>query len=222
MMISVEEWLRFISEIIAATTIASAAAAFIAKKVVDHFFAIASEKAKAQLEREAAVWRAELAREAFEHQTRFARLQEKAFDIMAETYARMVRLQRAVGALVAPFVPAGAPTEADRAKAAIEAFNDFAAYFSEREIFLDAETCEQLSELTREIRTVLIEFSIKDRVKDDTDVWMKVHERMSNRVPAIQKRLEKSFRMRLGVEVDVSHALLPVPQDGAEISKRSP
>lgn len=174
---------------------------FVGRKWIDHHFSVLHERAKTQLAREAEEWRAAISRVSFEHQTRFSRLQDRSFAIVAEVYARLVRVEHSAQQLTSSLIYEGAPTEEQRYANTCNAFNDFVTYFSEHAIFLDESTCTILDDFSGEIRIALADFSTRRSLEgaERHEQWTSAYRRVIGTIPGVKTRLEADLRERLGV-----------------------
>jgi len=156
----------------------------------------------AQMERQ----RARLQAEAFERETRFAKLHEKRAEVVAEVYSRLVRTHSHFKSMTSPFEFAGGPSKQEIMKIAVESANSFATYFQEHRIFLEAELYAALDGFDRKLSEAFGSFH---RSQDSEraafyaakglDEWDKARKVVTDEIPELEKAIEQSFRKLLGV-----------------------
>ena len=177
------------------------AVAWLIKKIIVHFLDkdIENYKIKSQVEIEK--FKKDLEIRAFEHQIIFSKLHETRAFIIAKLYESLACANMAIAFYIIERVPPGAPSEAKRRKAAVDAFNAFNKYFRENEIYFDKETCLKLKDYVRDNRNVIEEFMYKDfDVATRTAKWREVANKYESNIQGAKKELEDTFREILGVK----------------------
>ena len=136
---------------------------------------------------------------AFEHQTRFARLHERRFRVLQQTYVRLVIAQRAFASWTAIFQMGGEPQMDEKAKLATEAGNRLIDYFEINRIWLPGDLCDEIAKFTQVLREVALDFSMRDAVGRDT--WKKVSKVMSEDLPTLRRSIEMRCRLLIDPSV---------------------
>ncbi|MDA1062205.1 MAG: hypothetical protein O2895_04770 [Chloroflexi bacterium] len=181
--------------VLVGTPAAIGAAGYVAKRFVDGLFEAGTRRFEIQTQAfhdmELERLRVQLGMAAFEHQTRFARLHERRFDVLNETYVRLVAAHRAFHSLTAPLQLAGEPPEEVKAKEAADAGNEFIKYFEENRIWLPGEICDDIDGFARMLRNVGVDFSMR---KDLPEAWRQIRKAMTDDVPRLKRSIEERAR----------------------------
>jgi hypothetical protein len=151
---------------------------------------------------------------AFEHQTRFTKLHEQRAKIVAELYARLVKMQRSFVSMLNP-LPVRSTDDSImvRIKVAQESANEFLEYFDENQIFLDSEICSKLIQLGQEFREIYLKFITVQLTSQDTasidalNAWSNGIDRLNKEIPQLKEEIESRFREMLGDRSKVSSNL---------------
>src|SRR5439155_3901458 len=150
-------------------------------------------------------YKAELQRQGFEHQTRFARLHERRVEVVSELYRQLARTESAVMAFVHPLEMAGEPSKEDLGREAQESSGEFGRYFRENRIWLDEDLIDQVEGLQRRMNEAGIKFGMYlshgRQGGDDRyfDQWAGAWEIISKDVPPLRHSIEVRFRVMLGI-----------------------
>lgn len=155
-----------------------------------------------QMERQ----RLRLGAEAFEHETRFAKLHEKRADVVERTYSLLVRTHRDFQAMTSPREFAGGPAKEEMMKIAVKSANSFQEYFQEHRIFLEADLCTRLDSFNNKLseaygallRSQDPKRAALDRAQGE-DRWLKARKVVQEEMPELLQAIERSFRELLGV-----------------------
>ena len=155
-----------------------------------------------QMERQ----RLRLGAEAFEHETRFAKLHEKRADVVERTYSLLVRTHRDFQAMTSPYEFASGPTKEEMMKIAVQSANSFQEYFEEHRIFLEANLCIRLDSFNNKLSQAYGAFRRSQDPKraaldwaQGEDKWLKAREVVEEEMPGLRGQIERSFRKLLGV-----------------------
>ena len=171
---------------------------FVARSVFSQFLSRDLERYKANLlaehNREMERLKAEIRTNAFEHETRFARLHDKRLEVVAELYKLLVHTNVAFVTWIAPLSSASLTMEEKR-KVAEDAANSFFAFFDENQIYLDEELCALIVRLRDSFRLAWANFNIKPCPTE----WTKVWEQFQSEIPPLRIEIEKRVRIMLGV-----------------------
>lgn len=165
------------------------------KRVLQHEIeTLKSENAK-NLER----LKGEIQRQSMEHQTRFTRLHERAFEITAAVYSRLVALKKAIGelGLVLEGKPVGDLDKISALDQAQKALQAFLGEYAPNAIFFDTETCDLLDQAFSVNKALLFGHLIQEV---DVPGWDNVVEEAKSKTRTAERRLEERFRSRIGIE----------------------
>jgi hypothetical protein len=160
---------------------------------LDDFRARAQARADAQLE----VARAEIARSALAHRSRFGRLHEQRVRVLAGVFSRLERLHREICGLT-QVIDTGQERPLTYG-AAVKTYREFQDYYYERAIWLDRETIALLDPIVDLlVRPLSILAMVKDRNLDDVRRAIQETRRVvDEHVPPARSDLELRFRMLL-------------------------
>ena len=149
-------------------------------------------------------YRAKLKSEGYEHEVRFARLQEKRVETIADLYTKLVETESAFAAWFSPMAPADEAVKEKNAQHAIQVGNEYIQAFRRSRIWLDDDLVGLLDDLNRKLLEANVDFTMYDP-KDWTsqreyrDSWVKAWRTVENEVPEMRGRIERRFREMLGV-----------------------
>ncbi len=104
-------------------------------------------------------------------------------------------------ALVNPF-SFSQKSEDEKKKDAIIKVNDFIEFSKKNRIYFDEETCKILVNITDKFNEAHLRYTFKDAVpgKARWEFFSKAWENVSKDIPFLRKKLEKEFRLILGVK----------------------
>lgn len=148
-------------------------------------------------------YKAQLRREGFEHETRFARLHEKRLEVVAKLYALLVRAERAMTEFVNPLELAGGRTKDDLAVDAEQSMNSFRHFFQEHRIYMEPDLVKDIQGILDVLWGAGMKFSIYRRRNDESDRyferWGEAWDQVSKSVPVLRESIEERFRHLLGI-----------------------
>lgn len=165
------------------------------------------ETHKAELKRDSDILiertRSKLSISAKENELKFARLQERRAEVIAEVYAKIHKLYFLFGACILMFSRGDAAGNNSRLDAATAARSDLYQYYSVRIIFLPQKTAENLQKLDEEITMTLGKFARRvnntEQWNDKTDQdWIEICNHMTGEIKNIKIELENEFRQLMG------------------------
>jgi hypothetical protein len=163
------------------------------------------------MDRDIERFKADLQRAAFEHQVRFSTLHEKQAEVVAETYARLVKVQEDIFAFVRPIEYDADPPREERREKVLEAFRALQGYLAPRQIYLPTSTRNKVKQVTDRLasvvnkRTESVQYG-KGGVlgppnrKEEATLWVQAFEEFRKEVPPLLTALEADFQRLLGVE----------------------
>lgn len=143
-------------------------------------------------------------RSLFVYQTRYAKLHEKRAEVVAETYARLARVEKSFRYLLDP-LPAQLTGESrdTRATATADVANEFMRYVDENRIFLDKDVCEMLIRFSKELYEIYKPFMIARMFPSNTydinlhEGWSRGIDKLNTEIPILRKEIEDQFRAML-------------------------
>ncbi len=144
-------------------------------------------------------FKAELKISAFEHEIRFSKLHDKVDSTIAKLYKKLARTTIALGNYVTGYVPAGSPSETERAKAVVDVLNEFINYYEENKIYFNTNVCAKLEEFISKNKKVFYEFQYKNET-NRTKEWIRIAGEFEKDVQNAKLIIEEDFRKILGVK----------------------
>jgi len=195
-----------------------AALAWLSRRLIGQLLDRDIEAHKAHLESQNQIQlerlRAEFRQKAIEHEVRFRSIHEKQAEVIADTYAKLVEVQRCVASYVAIFELSGEPSKKDKLEAVGKAYEDFRRFFYPRQIYLPTATRDKVRALADKLAQTSNDFThglaekeerraasgrVGDSRKVEDDPWFKAHESMKSDVPSLLREMESEFQQLLGV-----------------------
>lgn len=171
---------------------------------------------KLELDRSADSFRAQLGAVSFEHQTRFSRLHERRVLVIDDLYKRLVRTEGAFSRAVMIY-RSGSSQEAieeeqrtDEA-AAVDAANDFIAFFRENRIWLEPQLVTDIDRLVEAFRDAWFKYTTPREERGQARDWSEAWRLFNEGVPKIRAEIERTMR-----------AMLDAPTPSHEIREPSP
>jgi hypothetical protein len=155
-------------------------------------------KAKSDLELERL--KSNLSIAASQRNTAFSQLQTRRVDVIANTYAKLMKLHDAVANYVKAFESSGERPREDRRKDAIEASLDFTPYYSQNQIFLSQEAAHAIQRVNQDLIGIANRFlyTVDLQKIPDAMAWVKITEQFEGSVKEAIEALEKQLRHLLG------------------------
>lgn len=170
--------------------------------------AIEIEGTKGRLSIETERLKSQLNITAVEHQVRFAGLHNKRAEVIAEVYRLLVQAYWDTSSFVSPMEIAGEPDKKQKYVTAMNALADFFRYFEKHRIYLPQDSCSNLEEFVREMRSKAIRFGTYIRYQDEGlpthvyelkhEAWQNAWEYFEKEFPSARRALEKDLRDLLG------------------------
>lgn len=163
---------------------------------------------KAQADVETERLRSRLSITAHEQQVRFAGLQNRRAEVIAEVYGLFVQAYWDTASFASPVEWNGEPDKKEKYRDAMNSCAAFFQYFEKHRIYLPHESAVRLEKFVREMRTKAIRFGTYIKFQDEGlpehvykqkhDAWESAWEYFENEFPAARLALEKDLRDLLG------------------------
>ena len=199
---------------ISASGFATAALAWLAKKIVSHFLSKDIEAYKVKIEAESAVeierLRNSLRQIAYEHEVVFSHLHKQRMDAILELHSELLEIKNAIEKVVTPRQGAEFHQmrhENDKSVAAkVVAFYKL---FERRKLFLDEEIATEMDAFVAELYRFNQKFNFEmdmattpdlgSRYGSEFEVWDKNWQAFEEKLKPVLCSLESQFRLLLGV-----------------------
>lgn len=169
--------------------------------------------------------KSDLGRAAYEHQIRFSRLHEKTAAVIAETYEKLVNLDRAIRSYTKPLTSEVDGPLAERREKLNDAFADFYRHFLPRQIFLPKETAVRVRKFAEEVFDTAQNFAdyIEDGVipGEKHTTWSATVTKVRGELKEFLDLIEEEFRQRLGVIVEGDEKRTPKSVGKLQVSSES-
>lgn len=178
--------------------------AWVAKKATETWLERNLENHKRELERVAQRELEHLRLDLRLQEARQSRLLARQAAVIAGVYARLERLHSALVTLATPLQHSEENINELRL-GAVNAFNEFGAYYLRRGIWLDEETCNAINELHAELTKLLHKFYYNADARGmpaDRKLWIESFNKVKEDIPIARGLLDKRFRQLLGVAKD--------------------
>jgi hypothetical protein len=180
---------------------------FLAKSIFTEILSRDIEKYKSDHQIELEIFKADLTKSSFEHQTRYQSLHTKRAEIIAELYNLLVQAEDDMKFLTQPIGLYGAPSHEERRKLAFESGKSLHEYFERNRIYFQQESCERIASFVQALYHALVDFELKvESVPLDSDGkyksenWLKIWNKLTEELPLIKADIEKEFREILGLQ----------------------
>ena len=149
-------------------------------------------------------FRAQLHGEGYEHEIRFARLQENRVDVIADLYQKLVDAEGAFANWVHPLQEGDEDVQAKKVEAVAQAGNEFSKAFRYARIWLEEDLCERIDSVNRKFIEVWVEFgdpSIKAALpqRERMEYWRKSWKTISEDIRSLRREIEARFRTLLAL-----------------------
>ena len=142
--------------------------------------------------------RAELQKGTFEHQTRFTWYHQKKAELIANVYRLMNDAIERVKDMVSPLQFGGDDARQKRIDETIKIYNELAAEYYGKKIFLEKEICEKVESVLSIMKTAISDWGMSQdpgfKGKEGILLWGKAYKSMINEVPPLLSDLEHTFR----------------------------
>ncbi len=135
-----------------------------------------------------------------EHEIMFNQLHTKVFATIARLYKLIVVTQMAMGEYFAILRYSDSPSEEERGKVAIDAWNSLNSFFRAHEIYFDKNTCKVVNEYLKGLHDLVIDFQTRKDEKNYAKKWSEVWNKLNGEMENLKRSLEDSFRSKIGVE----------------------
>jgi len=185
--------------------------AYLFKTATGHWLSKSVDLYKSQLEsqtqQEIESFKNELRRSAFEHETRFKRLDERRAEVVAEIYRQLsVVVREADSCLRFPMPQFAEVVHDENFKKAHNALIEFHDYYDAHRIYLESNIVAKLDELCNTTWACVARYDLTRALSDPKDyksIVESVEAETKNSlstVPDIRRELEREFKRILGVE----------------------
>lgn len=200
-----------ISAVIGGSGVLFGAMAWLMRSIINHFLSkdLANFKLNLQKESQQELLRLQSSLQLvqLEHQVRFAKLHENRAEIIAETYSKLVKLQKTTSDFVHMYQRVNDSKNKENIKQLWDAADDFKEYFEKHRIYFNPNTCSEIDDLTQALSkacsNLVIFIQDAGAIKLTTDQiwneWNKAMTIIDSDVMKIKNSLEGSFRELLGV-----------------------
>lgn len=153
--------------------------AFPAQRYINHRFDKQSERLRAELERDA-----------FEHQTRFGSLHNRRVKVLDKIYQRLSRAHSALQIWTRHVRGPSTSSMDEDSQRAQSAVREFIEYFQEHRIWLPDELCDELTVMAMEFRNLGLDFAAHETAKE----WRAVRDRLDTEISELRKKVEARAR----------------------------
>jgi hypothetical protein len=204
------------------TAAALAALAFAGRSLIGRWISRSMERYKAELQaanvRELERLRADLRRASFEHETRFAKLQETWAEIISELYRLLVQTEDSLRSVAfdieLELSDTFSESKAEKVMTARKSVEAFWYYFNEHRLYFAESLCSKIEELNRQFLTTWHKFSFDTFSRQLTELGLpdafdseyakklkqeKPLSRLTDQIPPIRRDIESEFRKMLGI-----------------------
>lgn len=145
---------------------------------------------------------------AMEHQVRFSNLHEKRASVIAELYGRLVQATWETESFVSLIEWSGEPSKKEKYVTAYNSLVDFFRFFEKNKIYLPENSCKQIDEFARSIRSKAIDYGAyivdsdetmtAEFLKERREIWREAWKYFREQVPPAKAGLETELRSLLG------------------------
>lgn len=176
------------------------------KNAIKAEYDIKLESHKAQLKAESDValeqLKSSLSIAANQRNITFSQLQSRRVEVIAEIYARLMRLHNCVADYIKPFEATGGLSREERSKNVAEASSEFTPYYSQNQIFLTQPVAEAIRQVNQELVTISNRYIFAVQLPSTPDVqqWIEITENFEGSVKEALAGLEEQLRLLLGDE----------------------
>lgn len=176
------------------------------KNAIKAEYDIKLESHKAQLKAESDValeqLKSSLSIAANQRNITFSQLQSRRVEVIAEIYARLMRLHNCVADYIKPFELTGERSREERGQDVAEASSEFTPYYSQNQIFLTQPVAEAIRQVNQELVSIsnVYIFAVQLPPAPDVQQWIKITEKFDGSIKEALAGLEKQLRLLLGDE----------------------
>lgn len=202
--------LRDVGTILGGTAIAMAALAWLSKSLLIHFLSKDIEKHKASLTAQNALeierLRAQLTKQALEHEVRFRRVDEKVAEHLDQVYRHLFRLYESVCSYVRDLEWSSEPPKEEKLEAASEANRAFWDYSLLNRVYVPPSLFQRVRQLADKLTKITNEFTrglrreergvVRD---DDKDHWSEALKAIEQEATPLFTAIVREVQERLGV-----------------------
>ena len=143
-----------------------------------------------------------------EHEVRFSKLHEKRGEVIAELYARMVRLFWNTRRFVLTSESGGQPSQQEEYARSTTDIFDFAVFAETNQIYLSDQVYASLDRFIDHVKRAVIKAGVYGRIQCPSEperrqieaAFTIAYEAFDKEIPAAKMALEREFRAILGVE----------------------
>jgi len=202
--------LKELGTILGGTAIAVAALAWLAKSLLTHYLSKDIEKHKATLTAQNALeserLRAELTKQALEHEVRFRRVDEKVAEHLDHVYRHLFRFYESVCSYVRDVEWSCEPSKEEKLEAASKANRAFWDYFLVNRVYLPPTLFQRVRQLADKLTQITNEFTrgLRREEKgfvreDDGDHWSEALNAVEKEATPLFTAIVREVQERLGV-----------------------
>jgi hypothetical protein len=199
--------------ILGGTTAAVAAIAWLAKSLLTHVLSKDIDTYKIELSAkydfEVERLRAELSKQALEHEIKYRRVDEKVAKHLEGTYRHLFRFYKSVSDYVKILEWSGEPSKEEKLKTASNTNRAFWDYFLENRIYIPPRFYERIQELARKLNTIASDFAAGQRreargvaPKPEEDYWPTAFDAVEEEATPLFTEIVLAVQKRLGVQDD--------------------
>ncbi len=156
-----------------------------------------------QVTKDLEIFKKQLDRSLFEHQTRFSLIHQKQAEVIGTLYGNICRTASRLAEMIHIYQPGGVNLP-ERKQNFVTLAREMQDYYNEHRIYLNDDICTKVDEIVSVIHTVWISFDFAENSQeyapDKTGEWLKAEREMKAKWPPLKDQLEKEFRALLGVK----------------------
>ena len=166
-----------------------------------------THKAKLAAESEIAIehLRSQLQIAAAERNIKLTKIFEQQAEVIAEVFAKLVKLIVSIEGYTAIMTFEGTPSMAERRKKVGECLADFSGYYHPKKVFLPAATQKRIDTFVKELhaKTLAFMFNVEQghqrTQKPEDDTWLQTMNFMNKEVVQIMSDLDQELKTILGL-----------------------
>lgn len=200
--------LKELGIILGGTAIGVAALAWLAKSLMTHLLSKDIEQWKAQLDAqnklEIEKLRADLAKQALEHEVKYRRVDEKVAEHLAGIYQRLFRFYESVSNYVAIIEYSNEPPKDAKLTTVADANGEFWEYFLPNRIYVPPKLYQEIRKVANKLADITKDFSSGLRREEkgigdlEEDYWGKAFRAVQDEASPLFTTLVHEFQKRLG------------------------
>jgi hypothetical protein len=165
---------------------------YLSKILIEHLFSKGLEKYKSDvlLENE-------------RNKIVFEKLHAERAKIIGAVYAQLSEAEQTIESLIRPMQWAGEPTEEQKRREAIAAFNFLRKHFYSHKIYFSKNLAKEFEELLKEMVNILNGhqiFTMPNMPREHNELNKLWDDFSKNKIPPLKNNIEKEFRLIIGID----------------------